>query len=93
MIPAASINPTHDAVFDQGTPLLYYVLAEAKQAKTVLGCTGSKIIAQVFLRALVGSGKTLQLITPDASLTPVTAAGVFNFQDLLVDDRLAPPSS
>lgn len=93
VIPAASINPTSDAVFNTGTPLEYYVMAEAKQANTVLGCVGSKIITQVFLRALVGTGNTLQLITPSTSLTPVTATGTFNFQDLLVDDQLAPPAS
>lgn len=94
VIPAASINPTTKAVFDKGTPLEYYVMAEAKQAGTVLGCAGSKIITEVFLRALTGAKtNTLQLITPDPSLTPVTAAGVFNFQDLLVDDLLAPAAS
>jgi hypothetical protein len=94
VIPAASINPTSDAVFDTGTPLEYYVEAEAKQASTVLGCVGSKIITQEFLRALTGpNNNRLTLINPDPSLTPVTAAGTFNFQDLLVDDGLAPPAS
>ena len=29
VIPARTINPTTDAVFDTGTPLPYYVLGEA----------------------------------------------------------------
>lgn len=60
----------------------------------MLGCTGSDIISQVFLRALVGQGSnTLTLISPSSSLTPVTAPTQFNFQDLLVDDLLAPAAS
>jgi hypothetical protein len=54
VIPAASINPTSDAVFSRGTPLLYYVLAEAQRAHSTLGCVGAGIITQVFLRVLWG---------------------------------------
>lgn len=95
VIPAASLNPTTDGVFDRGTPLEYYVMAEAKQAGTVLACTGSKIIAQVFLRALAGVGKsTFTKFTPDPSLTPFSGTdGNFTFEDLLIDDKLAPPLS
>jgi hypothetical protein len=103
VIPAAQINALipkldtsnpADAVFASATPLEVYVEGEAKLAGTVLGCTGSDIVAQVFLRALVGAGtNTLTLISPDPSLTPVTASKQFNFQDLLVDDKLAPPAS
>jgi hypothetical protein len=96
VIPAPSINPTADAIFDTGTPLLYYVLAEAKQANTVLGCTGSKIVAQEFLHALAGPiGRTFTEITPAANLVPFSGStsGNFTFQDLLIDDNLTPLSS
>jgi hypothetical protein len=95
VIPANTINPTSDAVFNTGTPLLYYVLAEAKQAKTVLGCTGSKIVAQEFLHALTGPfGHFYTEITPDPALTPFSGTnGNFTFQDLLIDDNLTPLSS
>jgi hypothetical protein len=95
VIPAASINPTHDAVFDNGTPLLYYVLAEAQQAHTVLGCEGSKIISEEFLNALAGpGGSPYTEISPDPSLTPFSGdSGHFTIEDLLIDDRLAPASS
>jgi hypothetical protein len=52
VIPAASINPTHDAVFKTGTPLLYYVLAEAERAHATLGCVGKTIVAETFIRVL-----------------------------------------
>jgi hypothetical protein len=92
VLPAASINPTPDAVFDQGTPLVFYVMAEAEQAHTVLGCTGSRIVAQEFLRALVGPmSDTFTEIQPDPALTPVSGTrGQFTFADLLVDDQLVP---
>jgi hypothetical protein len=52
VIPASSINPTQDAVFNTGTPLIYYVLAEAQQAHQTLGCVGGSIVAQTFLQVL-----------------------------------------
>jgi hypothetical protein len=96
VIRATSINPTSDAVFDTGTPLLYYVLAEAKQADSVLGCVGRKIVAQTFLRVLWDTpGSILRThFHPDPgliSLAPEAAA--FSFGDLLVDTGLAPRTS
>ena len=96
VIPATSINPTADAVFDSGTPLLYYVLAEAKSAGRVLGCVGRKIVAETFLRVLWDTpGSILHTgFRPDpelVELAPETPA--FSFGDLLVDTRLAPRSS
>ena len=52
VISPQSINPTKDSVFNTGTPLLYYVLAEAQKANQVLGCVGQSIVAQTFLRVL-----------------------------------------
>jgi hypothetical protein len=52
VISAPSINPTKDAVFNSGTPLIYYVLAEADKTNQVLGCVGQSIVAQTFLQAL-----------------------------------------
>ena len=96
VIPAASINPTQDAVFNTGTPLLYYVLAEAQQAHQVLGCVGKSIIAQTFIQALWDTPNSILHTNfhPDPSLVklaPETPA--FSFGDLLVDTGLAPRSS
>jgi hypothetical protein len=96
VLPAASLNPTGDAVFDSGTPLLYYVLAEAKEAGRTLGCVGSKIVAQTFLRVLWDTpGSILHTgFRPNpklVELAPETPA--FSFGDLLVDTGLAPRSS
>ncbi|MBO0882200.1 MAG: hypothetical protein J2P17_18055, partial [Mycobacterium sp.] len=52
VIPASSINPTRDFVFNFGTPLIYYVMAEAKQAHQTLGCVGGSIVAQTFIQVL-----------------------------------------
>jgi hypothetical protein len=98
VIPAASINPTSDAVFNTGTPLIYYVMEEAKQAGTVLGCVGSKIITQEFLRALAGPcGCSYTAMAPDAAMAPYSYSkaqyGQFTFEDLLMDVHLAPRSS
>jgi hypothetical protein len=96
VIPAASINPTHDAVFDTGTPLLYYVLAEAKQAGQVLGCVGKSIVAQTFLSALWATPNSIlhTSFQPDPSLVKLgPEKPVFSFGDLLVDAGLAPRSS
>jgi len=96
VIRASSINPTHDAVFNTGTPLLYYVLAEAKRAGRVLGCVGQKIVAETFLQALWNTpGSILHTgFRPSPSLVklaPETPS--FSFGDLLVDTGLAPRSS
>ena len=96
VIRASSINPTHDSVFNTGTPLLYYVLAEAKRAGRVLGCVGQKIVAETFLQALWNTpGSILHAgFRPSPSLVklaPETPA--FSFGDLLVDTGLAPRSS
>jgi hypothetical protein len=96
VIPAASINPTQDAVFDSGTPLLYYVLAEAEKAHAVLGCVGRKIVAQTFLRVLWDTpGSILHTgFRPARSLVELAPEKpAFSFGDLLVDTGLAPRSS
>lgn len=95
-IPAASINPTKDAVFNSGTPLLYYVLAEAQKAHKVLGCVGGAIVAQTFLRVLWATPDSIlhTNFQPDprlVRLAPETPK--FSFGDLLVDTGLAPRSS
>jgi hypothetical protein len=96
VIPAASINPTHDSVFDTGTPLIYYVLAEAKKASQVLGCVGQSIVAQTFLQVLWDTPNSIlhTNFRPDARLVKLAPeAPRFSFGDLLVDTRLAPRSS
>jgi hypothetical protein len=96
VIRASSINPTHDAVFNTGTPLLYYVLAEAKRAGSVLGCVGQKIVAETFLQALWNTpGSILHTgFRPSPSLVKLAPeTPVFSFGDLLVDTGLAPRSS
>jgi hypothetical protein len=96
VIPAASINPTQDAVFSTGTPLLYYVLAEAKQANQVLGCVGKSIVAQTFIQALWDTPNSILHTNfhPDPSLVKLAPeTPTFSFGDLLVDTGLAPRSS
>ena len=96
VIPPASINPTSDAVFNTGTPLLYYVLAEAKQSGQTLGCVGRSIVAQVFLRVLWDTPNSILHTNfhPDSSLVkPAPETPPFSFGDLLVDAKLAPRSS
>ncbi len=96
VIPASSINPTTDAVFNTGTPLLYYVLAEAKKAHKVLGCVGSRIVAQVFLRVLWDTPNSIlhTNFRPDRRLIKLAPEKAkFSFGDLLVDTRLAPRRS
>ncbi len=96
VIPARSINPTKDAVFNKGTPLLYYVLAEAKAAHRVLGCVGRKIIAQVFVRVLWDTPHSIlhTHFRPDPSLVRIAhEKPKFSFGDLLVDTGLAPRRS
>ncbi|MGA2012211.1 MAG: hypothetical protein ABSH51_17045, partial [Solirubrobacteraceae bacterium] len=96
VIPAAKINPTQDAVFNTGTPLLYYVLAEAQRAGSTLGCVGAGIITQVFLRVLWDTpGSILHTnFKPDPSLVKIgNESATFSFGDLLIDTGLAPPMS
>jgi hypothetical protein len=96
VIPAASINPTKDAVFNSGTPLIYYVLVEAKQAKQVLGCVGQSIVAQTFLQALWDTPNSIlhTNFQPNPSLVKLAPeTPKFSFGDLLVDTGLAPRSS
>jgi hypothetical protein len=93
VIPAASINPTHDAVFDKGTPLLYYVLAEAKQANQPLGCVGKSIVAQIFIQVLWDTPSSILHTNfhPNPSLVQLAPeSATFSFGDLLVDTGLAP---
>jgi hypothetical protein len=95
-IPATRINPTHDAVFNTGTPLLYYVLAEAKQARQVLGCVGKSIVAQTFLQVLWDTPNSIlhTNFQPDPRLVKLAPeTPTFSFGDLLVDTGLAPRSS
>ena len=96
VIPAPSINPTKDAVFDSGTPLLYYVLAEAKKERRVLGCVGGAIVAQTFLRVLWETPNSIlhTNFRPDPRLVRLGPEWPrFSFGDLLVDAGLAPGSS
>lgn len=96
VLPATSLNPTSDAVFNTGTPLLYYVLAEAKQAKQTLGCVGKAITAQVFIRALWDTPHSIlhTHFHPQPSLVKIGhEKPKFSFADLLVDTGLAPRKS
>jgi hypothetical protein len=96
VISAASLNPTHDAVFNTGTPLIYYVLAEADKANQTLGCVGQSIVAQTFIQALWDTPNSIlhTNFRPDprlVKLAPETPK--FSFGDLLVDTGLAPRTS
>jgi len=96
IIPARSINPTKDPIFDHATPLLYYVLAEAQQANQTLGCVGRAIVAQTFLRVLADDPASIlnTKFRPDPRLIVIDPSRRrFTFGDLLVDVRLAPRSS
>jgi hypothetical protein len=96
VIPAASMNPTRDAVFNSGTPLIYYVLAEARRAHQVLGCVGSSIVAQTFIQVLWDTPNSIlhTNFRPDPSLVKLAPeTPKFSFGDLLVDTGLAPRSS
>ena len=93
VIPAASINPTSDVVFNRGTPLLYYVLAEAQRAHSTLGCVGAGIITQVFLRVLWDTDNSVlhNGFRPSPSLIQIDPhKRLFSFGDLLVDTKIAP---
>jgi hypothetical protein len=96
VIPARQINPTNDTVFNAGTPLRYYVLAEAQRADQTLGCVGARIVAEVLLRVLWQSPNSILRngFVPDPSLVRIRPEGpAFSFGDLLVDTGLAPSSS
>ncbi len=96
VIPAASINPTHDAVFNTGTPLLFYVLAEAKKAGQTLGCIGKSIVAQTFIQVLWDTPNSIlhTNFRPNMGLIRIVPeTPKFSFGDLLVDTGLAPRSS
>jgi hypothetical protein len=93
VIPARAINPTQDGVFNTKTPLLYYVLAEASRADSVLGCVGKRIVAQTFLRVLWDTPHSIlhTKFSPDPSLVKLAPERPkFSFGDLLVDTKLAP---
>jgi hypothetical protein len=96
VISARSINPTKDAVFNRGTPLLYYVLAEAKKEHKTLGCVGQRIVAQTFLRVLWDTPHSIlhSRFRPDPRLVKLAPEKPrFSFGDLLVDAGLAPRKS
>jgi hypothetical protein len=96
VIPAASINPTHDAVFNTGTPLIYYVLADAQKSGQTLGCVGQSIVAQTFIQVLWDTpGSILHTdFHPNSNLVKLAPeTPKFSFGDLLVDTGLAPRSS
>jgi hypothetical protein len=93
VIAAASINPTHDASLNQGTPLLYYVLAEAQRYHSTLGPVGRAIVAQTFLRVLADDPHSIlhNGFKPDPALIQIDPHKKrFTFGDLLVDAGVAP---
>ena len=95
MISAPSINPTHDAVFNSGTPLIYYVLAEAEKARQMLGCVGQSIVAQTFIQVLWDTPNSIlhTNFQPDPSLVKLAPeTPTFSFGDLRADTGLAPRS-
>jgi len=96
VLSAPSLNQTHDAVFNTGTPLIYYVLAEAAKARQVLGCVGQSIVAQTFIQVLWDTpGSILHTnFRPNPSLVKLAPETPrFSFGDLLVDTGLAPRTS
>lgn len=93
VIPASSVNPTRDSVFNHATPLLYYVLAEAERAHRTLGCVGSAVVTQVFLRVMWDTPSSIlhDGFTPDPRLIQIDPhKRLFSFSDLLVDAKIAP---
>jgi hypothetical protein len=83
-------------VFNSGTPLIYYVLAEAQKARQTLGCVGGSIVAQTFLRVLWDTPNSIlhTNFRPDPSLVKLAPeTPKFSFGDLLVDTGLAPRTS
>src|SRR5262249_15379451 len=96
VISAPSINPTKDAVFNSGTPLLYYVLAEAHKSGQTLGCVGKSIVAQTFIRVLWATPNSIlhTNFRPNPNLVKLAPeTPKFGFGDLLVDTGLAPRTS
>jgi hypothetical protein len=93
VIAAASINPTHDASLNRGTPLLYYVLAEAQRDHSTLGPVGRAIVAQTFVRVLADDRQSIlhNGFRPDPALIRIDPHKKrFTFGDLLVDAGVAP---
>ena len=83
-------------MFNSGTPLLYYVLAEAQRSGQTLGCVGKSIVAQTFIRVLWDTPNSIlhTHFRPDPSLVKLAPEKQkFSFGDLLVDTRLAPRTS
>jgi hypothetical protein len=96
VLPAASINPTRDASLNRGTPLLYYVLAEARRYHATLGPVGRAIVAQTFLRVLADDPHSIlhNGFRPDPALIRIDPRKRrFTFGDLLIDAGVAPRSS
>jgi hypothetical protein len=96
VIGAASINPTRDASLNRGTPLLYYILAEARRYNATLGPVGRAIVAQTFLRVLADDPHSIlhNGFKPDPALIQIDPQRKrFTFGDLLVDAGVAPRSS
>lgn len=80
-------------MFNTGTPLIYYVLAEAKQDNRVLGCVGQSIVAQTFIQVLWDTPGSIlhQNFQPNPALVKLAPeTPKFSFGDLLVDTGLAP---
>ena len=95
VISAPSINPTHDAVFNSGTPLIYYVLAEAEKARQTLGCVGQSIVAQIFIQVLWDTPNSIlhSNFRPNPSLVKLAPeTPKFSFGALRADTGLAPRS-
>jgi hypothetical protein len=96
VIGAASINPTRDPSLNRGTPLLYYVLAEARRYNATLGPVGRAIVAQTFLRVLADDPHSIlhNGFEPDPALIQIDPQRKrFTFGDLLIDAGVAPRSS
>jgi hypothetical protein len=70
-IPADTINPTSDAVFDTATPLWQYINAEAaiKEGGARLGPVGAAIDAQTFLRVLASTPNSIVHVDTGSRVT------------------------
>ena len=83
-------------MFNTGTPLIYYVLAEAQKARQRLGCVGASIVAQTFIQVLWDTPNSILHTNfhPNPSLIKLAPeTPKFSFGDLLVDTGLAPRTS
>ena len=93
VIPAATVNRTHDAVFDKGTPLLYYVLAEAER-----GTAHSDALERASSRRSSFARCGTPRLDPPQRVHAQSAVLIhidprkkrFSFGDLLVDTGIAP---